>query len=237
MWPSDRLTVERTVCVLVKKHKQHQQAQRKLTEPCDVANNRVEWRPEMKQGLWFSVCVYVCVCVWLGVRLFIIHTESLLDKFLMCREIQRFEASGMLGVATIKLLCLQIRGVSFKKKRDDVNSKRHRCLAWFLQYNGLLGGVRSHYKTQFTCLRCSVYSLGISWCFYPEIYNERAGTASLSCCKTHKLLREEIKIATLKPPFDFFYEFSISSVLMAQLLQQLAPGYMFCCGFLSFRIP
>ena len=157
----------------------------------------------MKQGLWFRACVCVCVsvCVCVGVHLFIIHTESLLDKFLMCREIQRFEASGMLGVATIKLLRLQIRGVSFKKERSDVNSKRHCCLAWFLQYNGLLGGAKSRHKTQFTCLRCSVYSLGISWCFYPEIYSEMAGRGSVSYCRTHTLFSARNQNCNLKASF------------------------------------
>lgn len=61
-------------------------------------------------------------------HLFIIHTESLLDKFLMCREIRGVRDAR---VATIKLLCLQIHGVSFKKKPNDVNSKRHCCAARF----------------------------------------------------------------------------------------------------------
>lgn len=64
----------------------------------------------------------ICVCAFVCSS-FIILTESLLDKFLMRHEIQRFDAR----VATIKHIFLQICGVSFKKKWNDVNSKRQPC--------------------------------------------------------------------------------------------------------------
>lgn len=64
---------------------------------------------------------------------------------------------GAARVTTIKLLCLQIRGVSFKKEQNDVNGERHHCLV--LQYNSLLGGVKSRRRTQIThgCLQFKHY--------------------------------------------------------------------------------
>lgn len=77
-------------------------------------------------------------------------------------------------VTTIKLLRLQIRGVSFKKKQNDVNSKRHRCLAFTAQRPP---GWNEE-PPQNTIYMFA--GTGVSGCFYPESYSD----GSPSCSET-----------------------------------------------------
>lgn len=100
-------------------------------------------------------------------------------------------------VATVKLLCLQIHGVSFKKKRHDVNSKRHCCLAWF--YSTMASwvegrGAIKHNLHVYIAL-FTVYALADA--FIQRFTVKELARVHCSAAR-HTRCSAEIKIATLK---------------------------------------
>lgn len=132
-------------------------------------------------------CVCVCVCCCSS---FIICTESLLDKFLMCcgfRDSRAAEGDNNKTFSASKSSVCHFR-------RSRMMSTARGIAAWFY-------GTAASWVEWRAAVEHNLHAHIAVYSQLRLLSGDLQWKCSLACCKTYKWLRDKIEIATLNPPF------------------------------------